>query len=306
MNQEKVERLGVVIATTGRREIVAETVRSVARLNYIPKCFIVVGAEIRDLPELNEAFPFEYREIVSSTKGSSIQRNEGMCKILGMVDFISFLDDDMELHCDYFREVVDVFLSDQSIAGFSGAVLANGNIDRKKARGILDNSRIHEKMPAFEFYPKKWPGFYGCNMNIKTELLKIEKFDERLPLYSLGEDCEMGFRLSRYGYVGGSGRCQAVHLAVSSGRISEVGFGYAQIVNYLYFAKKDIGFPKIITYYEKIIKTPIINLIFMLLPFLDNKKNIDRSGRLKGNLLAIKDLITFKLDPMNLNDIVKK
>jgi GT2 family glycosyltransferase len=306
MNQKTINSVAVVISTTGRSEIVSETIHSIAKLKKLPKCVIIVGSSSNDLPSNREPLPFEIILMIGSFKGLTKQRNQGISKVADSIKYVCFLDDDMELHQEYFYEVERVFESDKKIVGFSGGLIANGNIVRTAARKMLESNCIHPGMPFFGFYPKKWPGFYGCNMNIRRDLLEIEQFDENLPLSAIGEDCEMGFRLSRYGYVGGSGRCSAVHLSTRSGRISEVGVGYAQVINYLYFANKNIGFPKFSTYFNKIIKTPIVNFIFWILPILDSRKQIDRKGRFLGNLEAIKDISTGKIDPMRLFNILNK
>jgi len=279
MMQKCILTVGVVIATTGRKEIVTDTIHSLARLRSVPGCLVVVGASLKDLPDITNHLPFSVHLLVATQIGASIQRNQGIRKIDTSVRYVCFLDDDMELHRDYFTEIEKVFDSDSRIAGFSGMVLANGNINRIHAREKLDAHEIYPEMPSFGFYPNKWPGFYGCNMNIRRDLLQVEVFDEKLPFNSLGEDCEMGFRLSHHGFVGGSARCPAVHLATKSGRISEVGLGYSQIINYLYFTQKDIGFPKIKTYWESLVKKPIINLVFVIFPCLGLKSSIDRRGR---------------------------
>jgi GT2 family glycosyltransferase len=304
--QNSINTVGVVIATAARRQIVVDTILSLARLKSVPGCVVVVGSSAKDLPDIDCKLPFPLHLLVSSQMGSAIQRNQGVRKIGGTVKYVSFLDDDMEVHQDYFMEVERVFDSDHRIAGFSGMIVVNGNINRIAARTILDQHQIHPEMPCFGFYPKKWPGFYGCSMNVRRDLLQLEEFDERLPLYAIGEDCEMGFRLSRYGDVGGSARCPAVHLATKSGRISELGVGYAQIINYLYFTHKGIGFPKIKTYWEKLVQTTAINLFFLILPCLDRRNGVDRKGRFQGNLLAIKDVLQGKIDPLNLIKVIEK
>lgn len=304
--QKYIKTVGVVIATAGRREVVADTISSMGRLNYVPGCLVVVGATHKDLPDINTKLPFSVHSLVATEMGASIQRNQGFKKIDSTVKYVCFLDDDMEFHQDYFMEVEKVFDSDQRIAGFSGMVLANGNINRIHAREKLDAHEIHLEMPSFGFYPNKWPGFYGCNMNIRRDLLHAEVFDEKLPFNSFGEDCEMGFRLSYHGFVGGSARCPAVHLATKSGRISEVGLGYSQIINYLYFTQKHIGFPKIKTYWEKIIKKLIINLVLAIFSCLGLKSRVGRRGRFLGNMLAIGDVFKGQVNPMNLIKIMER
>lgn len=295
-----VQSVGVIIPTLGRREIVEETIRSLALRKNIPAVVIVVGVDEKDLPVLPEELPFGIQLLISPVKGSSFQRNFGIKKLPSSVEFAAFLDDDMEVHDDYCAEIENVFRSAPNVAGFSGCIMANGKINRTDARQLLDGYQVPAGMPVFGFYAKHWPGFYGCAMNVRKDLLKMEQFDEKLPLYAIGEDCELGFRLSRHGSVGGSGRCPVVHLAVSSGRISEVGYGYAQIINFLYFANKGVGFPKISTYFEKLIRLPLVNLFFSLLPFLEKKQTIDRKGRFHGNLLALLDVAKGQIEPMNL------
>jgi GT2 family glycosyltransferase len=298
-----IHSLGIIIATAGRKEIAGKTIDSLALRKSVPAIVIIVGADQSDLPEIPIELPFPVQVSIAPVKGSATQRNHGIRQLPASVEFVSFLDDDMEVHDDYCAEIENVFRSAPEVAGFSGYIMANGNIDRARARQMLDGFQVPLGMPAFGFYPRRWPGFYGCAMNIRRRWLDIEKFDERLPLYAIGEDCELGFRLSRYGSVGGSARCPVAHLAVSSGRISEVGLGYAQIINFLYFANKGVGFPKLTTYFQKLIRLPLVNLFFCLFPFLDGKNSIDRKGRFHGNLLALRDVLRGQIDPLNLVQI---
>lgn len=298
--QRVVSSLAVIIATVGRTGIVEQTIASLALRKNIPSIVIVVGASQSDLPVLPEELPFPVQLTLAPAKGLPLQRNHGIRQLPPDIEFVSFLDDDMEVHDDYCSEVENVFRSAPEVAGFSGSIMANGNIDRAAARQLLDAYQIPGGMAMFGFFAKNWPGFYGCAMNIRRRWLNIEQFDERLPLYAIGEDCELGFRLSRHGSVGGSGRCPVVHLAARSGRISEVGLGYAQIINFLYFANKGVGFPKISTYFGKLVRLPLVNLFFLLFPFLEKKHDIDRKGRFHGNLLALLDVIKGQIEPMNL------
>ncbi len=304
--QSVIHSLGVIIATVGRKEIVQQTIFALAARKTVPSVVVIVGADQNDLPPLPADLPFQVQPLLAPVKGSAIQRNFGIRHLSPSVEFVAFLDDDMEVHDDYCAEVEKVFRTAPEVAGFSGCILANGDIDRASARRLLDNHQIPSGMPVFGFYPKRWPGFYGCAMNVRRRWLDIEQFDERLPLYAVGEDCEIGFRLSRHGDVGGSARCPVVHLATRSGRISEVGVGYAQIINYLYYANKGIGFPKVSTYFEKLFRLPLVNLFFSMFPSRDQKNSVDRKGRFRGNVLALCDVARWKIDPMNLVQRIKQ
>jgi GT2 family glycosyltransferase len=296
---KNISGLGVVIATVGRRDIASETLDSLAKRATLPEIVIVVGVCNEDLPLIKMAWPFQVIVLKSPVKSSATQRNIGIKNLPKNIGIVCFLDDDMEVHDDYFQEVFLSF-NDQEVAGLGSAVLVNGNIDRTRAREILDRHIIEPGLPSFSFLRKKWPGLYGCAMSVRKSLLEIEQFDERLPLYALREDTEIGFRLSRHGKVGGSSRSPVVHLAVKSGRISEIGIGYAQIINILYFANKGIGYPKFKAYWESLFKLPLVNLFCFLIPKLEKRSNIDRKGRFLGNIYALRDVFLGKTDPMRL------
>jgi hypothetical protein len=299
-------KVGVIIATTGRREVVTQTIDSILHRASLPACIVVVGAQKSDLPE-SDWSQSATRIILTLApqKGSALQRNYGLALLPSTIEFVSFLDDDVELHDQYFYEVNNVFEQSPTLVAFSGMVLTNGNIETNKARKQLDEHNIPEGMPFFGHFPNKWPGLYGCSMNMRREIIELVKFDDNLPLYAIGEDTEVGFRLSQHGEVGGSARCPLVHLATRSGRIAEVGVGYAQIVNFIYFAHKEIGYPRFFCYFERLIKVPLANLIFSVFPRLDTHTFVDRKGRLRGNLLAFRDLIQGKAHPSRLLQIVK-
>jgi GT2 family glycosyltransferase len=303
--QRVVQTLGVVIATIGRREIVAETICSMASRRSVPAIVVVVGRVEPDLPKLPTELPFQIQLSATIQRGLSFARNQGIRWLPASIEFVTFLDDDMEIHDDYCIEVENVFRSAPEVAGFSGYIMANGDIERIPARQQLDGYQIPPGMPIFGLNPKGWPGLYGCSMNIRRRVLDQEQFDEQLLLGM--EDIEMGFRVNRHGQVGGSARCAVVHLAVRSGRISEVGIGYAQIINPLYFAAKGIGYPRWATWWQTLIKMPLTNLFFWWFPALDKSRSLaDRKGRFRGNILGLRDVCRGEIKPLNLLQVIEK
>jgi GT2 family glycosyltransferase len=303
--QRVVQTLGVVIATIGRREIVAETIRSMASRKSVPAIVVVVGRDENDLPKLPAELPFQIKLSTTIERGLSIARNHGIRLLPASAEFVVFLDDDMELHDDYCAEVENVFRSATDVAGFSGYMMANGDIERIPARQQLDGYQIPSGMPVFGLNPKRWPGLYGCSMNIRRDVLEREQFDEQLLLGM--EDIEMGFRVNRHGLVGGSARCAVAHLAVRSGRISEVGIGYAQIINPLYFAAKGIGYPRWSTWWHTLVKMPLTNLFFWWFPAPDKSRSLaDRKGRFQGNVLGLRDVCRGEIKPLNLLRVLEK
>jgi GT2 family glycosyltransferase len=58
---------------------------------------------------------------------------------------------------------------------------------------------------------------YGCNMAVRFDAFERTKFDERLPLYSLYEDLDLGRRLLRIGTISLVSACVGAHRARHSG-----------------------------------------------------------------------------------------
>lgn len=299
-NGKVVEGVGVVIASTNRPEILEQTLLSLVSRRTLPEATVISLAKEGDCPRNIDFLGFPAKVVYSKTASSCSQRNVGLAALPKTIRFVVFLDDDMEVHDMCMEEVRGIFERNPDLAAFSGCLVANGNIARGDARQMLDDHVIPQGMPDYGLLPREWPGLYGCSMCMRKDLVEKEPFDENLPLYAIGEDTEIGFRLRKFGKVGGSARCLVVHLASRSGRVSEVGVGYAQIVNFIYFLKKRIGLPICKTLWERLVGIPFTNLACTMFPTLDRRSAIDRAGRLKGNLLAWRDLVILKIDPRRL------
>ena len=298
--------VGIVIASTNRPEVLAETLVSISSRISVPEIVILSVVKYTDLPIGFESFPINLKIVCGNVSSSSTQRNLGVDVLPKSIEIVVFLDDDMEIHDLSIQEVKNIFARNSELVAFSGCVLANGNISREAARVLLNEHIIPSGMPDYGILPNNWPGLYGCCMCIRRDLLITEPFDENLPLYAIGEDTEIGFRLRKFGKVGGSARCPVVHLAVSSGRVSELGVGYAQVINFVYFALKGIGFPVIKTLWERILLVPGKNLVCWILPFFDKNNTADRKGRFFGNLLALRDIFLLRISPSRLTSHILK
>lgn len=299
-NGKVIEGVGVVIASTNRPEMLKQTILSLASRGTLPEATVISLAKEGDCPQDIDTLGLPAKVVYSETASSGSQRNTGLVALPPTIRFVIFLDDDMEIHDMCMEEVRGIFERNPNLAAFSGCLLANGDITRSDARQRLDKHIIPEGMPDYGLLPREWSGLYGCCMCMRKNLVEKEPFDENLPLYAIGEDTEIGFRLRKFGNVGGSARCPVVHLACGSGRISEVGVGYAQIINFLYFVKKRIGLPRWKTLWERLVGIPLTNLAYTLFPTFDRRSGIDRAGRLKGNFLALRDLAMLKIDPRRL------
>lgn len=124
------------------------------------------------------------------------------------------------------------------------------------------------------------------------------RFDERLPLYGWQEDVDLSRRLAEFGQVEQVDAACGIHLGVKSGRGSGLRLGYSQVANPLYLSAKHRGYPlhRAITH---IAKNLAMNIVRAMWP----EPYVDRRGRLRGNLLALRDLTIGRMVPERILDL---
>jgi hypothetical protein len=71
---------------------------------------------------------------------------------------------------------------------------------------------------------------YGCNMAFRADLVRGERFDERLVLYGWQEDADFGARAARRGAALWTDALWGVHCGIKAGRVPGRRLGYSQIV----------------------------------------------------------------------------
>jgi GT2 family glycosyltransferase len=116
-------------------------------------------------------------------------------------------------------------------------------------------------------------------------------FDEKLPLYGWYEDVDFSRQLARFGTVMQMPEALGVHLGSKNGRTSGVRLGYSQISNPIYLFQKGT-FP-----WSHMIYSITVRFLKNIVMSLRSEPYIDRRGRLRGNLLGLRDLLVGKLDP---------
>jgi GT2 family glycosyltransferase len=140
---------------------------------------------------------------------------------------------------------------------------------------------------------------YGCNMAVRLQAARIAqcRFDERLPLYGWLEDVDFSRQLARHGQIVKVSAAQGIHLGVKLGRQSGVRLGYSQIANPIYLSRKGTcPWPQALQMMSR-------NIAMNLARSLRPEPYIDRLGRVAGNLKAIGDLLTGRLDPQRILEL---
>jgi GT2 family glycosyltransferase len=236
---------------------------------------IVIAAEEDADAELCQ---LEHVSVIVGRRGGASQRNDGIDHVAPDIDFITFLDDDVELATDYLRNAREFLLTHDDIAIVTGTLLKDGGVTRDEAKQLVDSASLQ---PINHDYCAR-SGVYGNNFTVRRSVAAAVRFDERFCSYSWLEDLDFGKRCEVYGKSVTYAGSIAVHLAVTSGRVSGLRMGFSQVMNSCYVHRKGL-----ISRGEMLrsLWIPALrnNLIMLLL--FDRK--IDRWGRLRGNLLAL-------------------
>jgi len=285
-------RLIVSIPTTGRRAIVGPTIRDIAEQSRLPDLLIVVCARDGDLdPADLEGLPFPV-QVVLSEIGLTRQRNRTL-EMLEPDDILLFLDDDFVMARDYLESLERLFREHPEVAVATGTVLADGihgpGLSHDEAMECL-------RRPARRTGPEKMARVYngyGCNMAVRARPVVQHglRFDPNLPFYGWLEDVDFSRQLSAHGQIVRAAALRGVHLGTKTGRSGGLRLGYSQIANPLYLRSKRTM--RGTRAYAIMARNVISNLVLSFSP----EPEIDRRGRLRGNLRALRDIVTGRIRP---------
>lgn len=281
-------RIAVGIATIGRPQLLRAVIEELARQTRRADRIIVSAPAADDVEGISSDATIE---VVLGPRGLTRQRN-AIIERLDDFDIVQFFDDDFLPAPTYLAEVERGFAAEPDVAMVTGSVIADGIIGpgfgidearRKLAACIEGNRRTIEPVA----------NGYGCNMAVRLAAVRAMqcRFDERLPLYGWLEDIDFSRQLARQGRIVKLSAAQGVHLGVKQGRQSGVRLGYSQIANPIYLSRKGTcPWPRALRMMSR-------NIAMNLARSLNPEPYVDRPGRVAGNLRAIRDLVTGRLDP---------
>ncbi len=287
-------RLVLAIATTGRREILSRTLADLVNQSRQPDLVVVSVAGPEDYDaKLLSLLPWPLL-IVTGPKGLCAQRNRAL-EVLQPQDLLMLIDDDFLLAPDYLARVEQLFVAAPDIVMATGKVLADGicgpglSFAEGHAKLIAAGSGPEADTARLE---EAYNG-YGCNMAVRARPVVAGRlrFDERLPLYAWLEDVDFSRRLAEAGRIVRAEGLTGVHLGTKTGRQSGLRLGYSQIANPLYLIGKGTIAPR--RAYRLMARNLAANLLRAFRP----EPWVDRRGRLRGNLLALADLLRGRVAP---------
>jgi len=280
-------RIFVAVATVGRAEVARQTVDRLSLQTRSADGVVVVGAQAADIKGVEAAAGDP--EISLAERGLCNQRNHALAVIGDRADVVIFFDDDFVAAPDFIEQVDVLFSQRPTVVGATGRLIADGvhgvGYTFDEAVALVD---ADIPPPPFELTRE---ALYGCNMVIRLSAAKGLKFDPALPLYGWQEDIDFTYQLGKRGEMVKPSVLRGVHMGAKGGRTAGQRLGYSQIANPIYLLRKRTIPPKLARHI--LWRTVAANAARSLKP----EAHIDRRGRAWGNLVAIGDLLTGRLDP---------
>lgn len=283
-------RIAVGIATRGRAAILRETLAELDRQSRPADRIIVSFATPEDVAGVAERFPGV--EFLTGASGLPAQRNR-ILDAIGDYDAVVFFDDDFLAAPEWLAVLEAVLLARPDCAVATGLVLADG----AKGPGIAveEGRAILAAAPPAPEALRTEAAFnaYGCNMALRLRPMRDHgiRFDEALPLYAWYEDIDLSRRLLPHGAILRLLAARGVHLGTKKGRVPGVRLGYSQVANPLYLARKG-SFP-----WSHAVPSAARHCLINAVKSLRPEPEVDRRGRLRGNLLALWDLLRGRARP---------
>lgn len=293
-------KTAIIIATKNRPEILGQTLQSIRRQTW-PAAYIYVSVS-----SLNDAPAGDCAAGVTTLVGplgGSAQRNTGIRQVPLNVRYMAFFDDDMELHPSYLQNAVSFLEKNSDVVAISGMLLADGDISRERARTFIEQDTTWTREPSLR---DRGPYhlLYACNAVVRSGPLRQTLFDENLPLYSYGEDYELSLRLKKFGRVGRLSNAVAVHLQTQTARVSGKRYGYAMVANDWYFIRKGVCHLAAPWSYVRFLLVIVLKrLCFNLRDALSGRLQRDPWGQIRGNLLAVIDIICGRSSPSRILEL---
>lgn len=300
-------KIFVVVATKGRAVATATLCGFLARQTAPIASVVIVGSEASDVADLAGIGGLALDIRVAGMPGASLQRNVALATLFdgptppGDDDLVAFFDDDFRPADDWLEGAARVMQRSPDVVGLTGNVLGDGvcsdALSEADAVALIAGGLPAEAHWASGIDERPITALYGCNMAVRARVLRAERFDENLPLYSWQEDMDLAGRIVAQGRIIYTPECRGVHLGSKSGRTSGVRFGYSQVANPIYLWRKGSVRPL------RALRFAGRALLGNSVRSLREHRLFDYRGRFSGNLIALGDLLRGRMDPRRILDL---
>jgi GT2 family glycosyltransferase len=191
----------LVICTRNRIDDVKRCLASVEAARYVPGRILVVdssdGRETEEYCAQSDV-PITY---IRAPRGLTIQRNIALAEV--REEIVHFVDDDVEVEPDYFRELIQVLRDSPHAAGVGGAMAGAGASRPALIQRLILKSSLRPGLVLRSGYntgcynspnPINVDWLPGCSMSFRMSAICGLKFDERRKGYAPGEDVDFGLK----------------------------------------------------------------------------------------------------------------
>jgi GT2 family glycosyltransferase len=285
------------IASARRAAVLADTVEYLRSMKLKDVKVVICVPNAEDAAGLADQ---QDVEILIGPQGLTKQRNKIIRSAMGRADLLIFFDDDFIPRQDYVAHMQAAFVADDAISIATGGVIADGILGAgytvDEAIAMLPTA-TGESAPIANVY-----NAYGCNMAVRLSVCQANNvlFDEDLPLYGWLEDVDFSRAIARHGRSVRVDAARGVHMGVRSGRQPGLKLGYSQMANPAYLAAKGT------LARWRAMHQMARNLCANLAGSFRINSPVDRRGRLKGNLLALADLVRGRASPSRILNLETK
>ncbi|MCH4551225.1 glycosyltransferase [Aestuariibaculum lutulentum] len=260
----------LIVCTYMRPKALQSLLDSVKEQTVYPDAILIIdGSDDDDSKDLISQNKFEnttYYKVSASYRGLTRQRNFGISQLPENTDVVCFLDDDVILDPDYFKQLLstyEVFPKALAVGGYITNEVKWEHSDGKRNPekfyfdGWMRNEPSRFKMRRkFGLLPDVNPGFMpsfshgrsvsflppsgkvyqvelimGGVSSYKAEVFKACKFSTYFEGYGLYEDAEFSLRLAKKGKLYINTKAQLEHYHDGSGRPNRFKYGKMVIRN---------------------------------------------------------------------------
>ncbi|MBC2709803.1 MAG: glycosyltransferase family 2 protein [Desulfosarcina sp.] len=249
--------ISVIICTKNRSQDLKVSLDSIINQSILPDEIIVVDSSTNFDTKL---LCKNYKNIFSiplfyyqTAPGLTKQRNIGVKH--SSKEIIAFIDDDVILEESYFKEIKEAFAVSDKILGVGGRILNvkpdalfSGILKKiflltefAEKKGIVKKSgfaRFPYGHCTESFLPTQV--IMGCSSSYRRGIFDEYKFDEYFEGYSVMEDVEFSYRISKQGLLIYWPAAKLIHKKSPLDRNSTAQRYEMLILNYFYVFKKNV------------------------------------------------------------------
>ena len=244
-------KISVIVPTCNRESLLQDSILSLVNIvkKDVENQYEIVIVDSSDISvQLNNYDNFQIKIIATEIQSAALQRNIGLKYISATTDFVAFLDDDVIIPEDYFKNLKNSLVKNNAI-GISGIVL------KKHEKDLSSTNPVRKFIKKVLFLDSKNEGsllLSGVNIPCTTanhgvvksywligcslwDFKKIEllSFEEDFYGQSLGEDVIFSYKASKKGDLYVDTDVLIIHLESELGRQNFRSYTF-QWFNYRY------------------------------------------------------------------------